>query len=200
MCPAKCPFQSWRRRTDGLLVPSPGIVASGWACIATSTLSSGDGTFSFDDIPQTFKALMLHGSLRSDLAATLDTVSIRCNDDNNAHYNNIFGYFYGVGNATSDAGQDDTEATVATCEGANAIANAFAPFDTYIPNYADTNMDTQMHGRGAAFQDETDTDDFFVLVAASKWQDTDAVTSLDVFPTNGTNFKQYSSVHLYGML
>lgn len=175
--------------------------AGAWALIASSVLSGGDGTFSFTSIPSTYNHLVLMGRLRSDRAANdIDSVGIRFNNDSGAsQYSHLRVYHTSAGAGSHAVDRSDGEFEAAQTEAATSTAGRWSQNKWTFPLYANTSMTKTGQAESFIFKDESADVDATVFHGIGYWRSTAAINRIDVFPINGTNFKQYSALYLYGV-
>lgn len=194
------------------MAPILGILASAnyqratssYDSIATVTLSTSASSITFSSIPATYTHLQLRGSIQSDRGSyNVDNATVRFNSDSGANYSrhNVDASAstttapeaYGTGGATF-GGPIPTVTGVAT--------NVFNGFVMDVLDYANTNKYKTMRILAGYDVNGTGGTGSFggtVGLYSGSWQNTNAVTSITFAPVDGTNFKQYSKIALYGI-
>lgn len=194
------------------MAPILGILASAnyqratssYESIATVTLSTSASSITFSSIPATYTHLQLRGSIQSDRGSyNVDNATVRFNSDSGANYSrhNVDASAstttapeaYGTGGATF-GGPIPTVTGVAT--------NVFNGFVMDVLDYANTNKYKTMRILAGYDVNGTGGTGSFggtVGLYSGAWQNTNAVTSITFAPVDGTNFKQYSKIALYGI-
>ena len=165
--------------------------------IQTVTVGSGGAasiTFgSGGTIPQTFTDLVIVTSCRTAHTGPMwDSIRFSFNGVNTNQSNR---YLYGDG----AAGASGTESTVLIGFGANsnsATSNTFSNASAYIPNYTAA-VAKSVSSDGVAENNATTGGQ---IILAGLWDSTAAITSITLTPNSATNFLQYSSASLYGIL
>lgn len=157
--------------------------------IQTVTVGSGgQAAITFSSIPATFTDLYLVLSTR---AASTIGVTPKFNGST-ANFSARF--LEGSGSGTSS--YTATNLIAYTNRDNASTASTFGNTAIYIPNYAGStaksiSVDSTTENNGTtAYQ----------LLGAVLWNVTDPITSVEVYPDNASNFMQYSSASLYGIL
>lgn len=160
--------------------------------IETQTLASAQASITFSDIPQTYTDLYLVMSARSSRGTEpFDAVLIK---PNNVTANQSFRGLFGTGSTTGSFTDTKISGGAATASG--ATANTFANVSVYIPNYT-SSVAKSFSTDSVTENNATNTRQ---ALFASLWNDTPAITSLVIIPEVSTNFVQYTSASLYGIL
>lgn len=165
--------------------------------ISTVTVGAGGAaSIDFTSIPQTFTDLYLFVNCRTIRAANVgDDIIIRLNSDSGANYSYM--HLLGTGSATaSGLGSSATFGYIGICPAVNATANTFGSKGVYIPNYSGS---TAKSFSVDAVSENNGTESYqFIL--ANLWTGTAAINSISVFSNTSSNFVQYSTASLYGIL
>ena len=165
--------------------------------IYTQTVGSGGAaSITFNNIPQTFTDLKLVCSSRSASSGVLDGIYIQVNSITSGYSETVL---YGNGSsvvgsyrATSqNAGQIGAEDT------AGNTTNTFSNIEVYIPNYTGSNYKS-MIADGVA--EDNSAGNATLRLNALLVTTTAAITSLKITNDSNTNFAQYSTFSLYGVL
>lgn len=172
---------------------------SAFALIQDSNLG-GDATVSFTSIPSTYKHLKIVAYVRTDRAATEDSLGVRFNNDSAGNYDGYSFKMSGTGPTT--AGSETIAGTAATftnaLTGTSAGANLFGYVEINIPYYANTANNKQIE-LFAAKKIGTSTGNFHIISGSGSWRANSAISRIDLLPTVGTNFKSGSRFSLYGL-
>lgn len=154
--------------------------------------SAGAANITFSSIPQGYTDLKVVMSLRSDTVSTGDNIELTFNGSTSTYSRRRL---YGDGSsAASDSASSYT--TMAFINGNGATANTFSSADMYIPNYAgSTNKSFSID-----VVQETNATATYMGLFAGLWATTSAITSINLKPNGGTNFLQYGTATLYGIL
>lgn len=164
---------------------------SAWTLITHTELSSGSASdIVFSSISGSYTDLVILLSLRTNRNATYDDFRIVLNSTDGTSR-----ILYGNGSIAGSF----TQPTITISGGAggnNTTASTFGNSLVYIPNYASTttnkslSMDAvQEHNATTAYQS----------INAGLWSNTNAITSVQILPGDGTLLLQYSSATLYGI-
>lgn len=165
--------------------------------IQTVTVGSGGAaSIDFTSIPATFTDLVIVTSLRGSGTDAQDSY-IQFNGDTGSNYS--FRRLYGSG---SGSGQSDSVSGAATAgrvsrvPGTSYTSNTFSNDTIYIPNYKaatakSISVDTV---------EENNATLSYQMIYATLWSGTTAINSIKLQVLGGSNFAQYSSASLYGVL
>ncbi len=166
--------------------------------ISTITVGAG-GTSSIDftSIPQIYTDLLLKVSGRDGRASNGGFLYLKFNNSSTGYLNSRF--LRGLGNSVnSDLDYAGTRINLNFVNtGANALASTFGNTEVYIPNYTSTSVTKSVSADGVT---EDNAVNAFGIITASGWNNTSAITQITLYPTDATNFAQYSSASLYGIL
>lgn len=155
-------------------------------------LGSAQANIAFSSIPQTFTDLMLKLSLRSASGAVFGIHYLRFNGSTSSYSSR---FLEGTG-SSSYSGTTTVAAYLGASTGSGATANTFSNIEAYIPNYRaavakSVSADTVGENNGTqAFQ----------TITASLWNNTAAITSIEVGFDGASTFAQFSSATLFGIL
>jgi hypothetical protein len=163
---------------------------SAWTVIAHAEVPSGGQLgIEFTSIPQTYTDLLVLLSLRNEGAEEHILISF------NGSSSNFSGRFLaGIGTSVSSS-------TYARYLGnqmpSGAPSNTFGNAIVYIPNYTgSTNKSFSSDASGWT----GDSSRFTNVITAGLWSVTDAITSVKFEPEAASDWAQYSSATLYGIL
>ncbi len=165
-----------------------------YTLISSNVLGSSAASVTFSAIPATYTDLVLRCSLRSDVASTLENVTIRYNSDSATNYS--LTRLRGDGSAaSSSASSSANEMTFfAAADGSTATSNTFSNWELYIPSYT-----VSQNKPMSSFQvQENNTTAANTTVVATLWRNTAAITSM-LISAQSSNFVSGSSFYLYGI-
>lgn len=153
-------------------------------------LASNQASITFSSIPQTFTDLLIVFSGRSDRANSFDNIRVMPNGASTGVSSRIL---FGSGSAASSF----TEAYVSGYTAANsATSSTFGNSSIYIPNYAgSTQKSFSIDSVG-----ENNATSSAQAITAGLWTGTDPITSIVLDQGDGSNWLQYTSATLYGIL
>ena len=192
-------------------MPILGIIASSFRSaagpsgaydsLATVTLSSSTASITFAGIPAGYKHLQLRMFMQSNRGTYgTDNVSLRINGDSGANY--AYHYLRGNGSTAAASGtSSQTEITEFTTQGCGtSTGGTFGAGIADILDYTSTNKyKTVRNLSGVDLNGAVGGGYGYVSLVSGLWQSTSAITSLLLYPVNGTAFTQYSSFALYGI-
>jgi hypothetical protein len=168
--------------------------------IATVTVGSGGtSTISFTSIPSTYQHLQLRYTARTSRAVNNDGLTVKFNGSS-ANYAHLGGHVL-FGNGSSALAQSAWIGTstaggaIGQIPGANANANVHGAGVVDFLDYGSTSKTKTVrtfHGQDNNGSGEVHLMSFF-------WNDTAAVTSMDINVGTGQNFVQHSTFALYGV-
>lgn len=164
----------------------------------SDTTLAVDGTFSLLAISQSYTHLLIVAQIRLTNATTSDSLVMRFNNDSAARYGSQ--YVRGLQAAASAAEITTTATPTIALVTANSAAAGFATaLEILIPNYTGTTFNKQavcksMVGAGLT------TGLMPVETAGITYNQTAAVTRIDLFGLSTANCLAGSRVSLYGIL
>jgi hypothetical protein len=161
--------------------------------ISTVTVGSGGAAnIDFTSIPQTYTDLVILLSTRTTNAAVNDNPVIRFNASTSSYSLRRL-YTFSNGSASSDS---LSYITVGNTAGNNTTSNTFGNSTVYVPNYTGSTYKSvsadgvsEYNGTAAA-----------MAINAGLWSNTSAITQVTFVSEAGSNFMQYSTASLYGIL
>jgi hypothetical protein len=159
-------------------------------------LDADTASVTFSGISGIYAALKLVVFARTDRAATGDSIDITFNNDVGNNYNFLTSRITHSGALATTEGLPTPEISIRIV-GDSAPANAFAEHEIIIPDYAGANHKI-LTGRGTRKLTDL-TGGTSLLAESGYWQDTSAITEIDMVPRTGTNFKAGSKFYLYGL-
>jgi hypothetical protein len=156
-------------------------------------LDADAATIVVDNIPDTYNDLYLVFSGRTSISDNLGYGLMTINGSSA----NVSGRFLQGNNSSATSGTDGPGIN-AFVSGGNTTANTFGSFSLYIPNYAGSNpksfsIDLVTENNSAAFLGTLQR------ITAGLFNSSAAITSIEFDADGATNYKQYSSVTLYGI-
>ena len=160
--------------------------------LITRTELGSDATVTFGSIPQTYDHLEISWYARSDRASSdQDNLNMGFNGDTTAA-NYDMQRLFGTG-TTVTASQSAAILQIGNISAADSGANIFGSGTVTIYNY--TKTDRHKHRLAAGGQ----TDLAFTLLTSTRWENTAAITSVELTPNAGTNFLAGSVFTLRGI-
>jgi hypothetical protein len=176
---------------------NPVIMPGSYESIATVTVGAGGASsVTFTGIPSTYTHLQLRMFCQfNDTTAGLGGASLQFNSDTGTNYTRH--ELIGEGTAASSIGFG-----TGTYNGATVgrfyftpSSSIFSPAIVDILDYTNTNKNTTVRSLGGTDVNGSGGE---LRFSSSVWTNTAAVTSITI-PASTTNFKQYSSIALYGV-
>jgi hypothetical protein len=180
---------------DSMLAGNAAFIPSDFESIATVTVGSGGSlTITFSSIPSDYTHLQVRGLMRTDRASTTDYLYIRFNSDTGSNY--AYHRLNGNGSsAGSDAGSSTTAIVFDRAGAASATSGIFGGFVMDILDYDNTNKYKVTRSLGGV-----DTNGGGEIhIESGLWQNTDAITTIDITSGTSSTFQQYSHFALYGI-
>lgn len=154
--------------------------------------SSGQTSITFSNIPQTYTDLYLVGSLRNNGAGTFDNIDISFNGSNSGYSARLL---RGTGSSPQTFTGESSELSYAfIVPTVSETANTFGNGNLYIFNYASSNPKSISYESVS----EANATLAYTYLSAGLWNNSNPITSITI--KSGTNFVQYSSATLYGIL
>lgn len=177
----------------GVIASSGGAAAAAnsYESIATVTLGSAASSIDLTSIPSTYQHLQIR-FMGSMTAGGPDDLRIQFNADTGNNYARH--YMIGNGSSASASGTATTSFGVIGGNTLPTTANTFGVAIIDILDYANTNKYKTM--RALAGHDANGSG--YVGISSTLWQNTNAITSIKLFPISST-FPQYSTAALYGI-
>ena len=171
-------------------------VAGSYELIATEILTASETSVVFSslgDYSSTYKHLQIRVTARTDRASVIDSVVVRLNGDTASNYARHA--VYGDGSSVSSFGlANQSFMTGISTSGNSAAANIFgAGVIDLLDPYSTTKNKTVRSLSGNA------NTGFSVSLGSGHWRNTASVTSITLFPQNGTNIVAGSRFSLYGI-
>lgn len=181
----------------------PGAPATSFESIATVTVGSGGASnVDFTNIPGTYSHLQIRCYAQTNRATFgIDEIRIRFNSDTGSNY--AVHNLYGNGSSATDSGQSSvtgmvTSGTIGTNTGNSGLVWGIDIVD--VLDYANTNKFTTIRRlTGVDLNGTVGGSGGRVGLSSGLWQNTNAVTSINITPVNGSLITQYSHFALYGI-
>jgi hypothetical protein len=149
-------------------------------------------------IPATYKDIQLRLSLRSNAAQNYEAVMMRFNGDTAANYQYFVAQLsHSAGYATFE-GLAVSAMWMAHCSGDQSVSGDFSRAVVDVLDYANVNVNKPVltYGGNRAY---STTGLLRLYNFYSEWVSLAAITSLRLYPRDGTAWKKYSRVALYGI-
>jgi hypothetical protein len=168
---------------------------STYQLISSNVLTSSAASVTFSAIPSTYTDLVLRLSVRQTTATTSITARVRFNSSSS-------GYSFTIlrsnnGTASSYAMSGDSYVYPGHTPAASSTANTFGSAEIYIPSYlVSQNKPISTFGVN---ENNATTIGNNIIAAANLWQNTAAITSMEILPTASGSFDTGSSFYLYGI-
>lgn len=170
--------------------------ATSFESIATQTVGAGGASsVEFTSIPGTYTHLQIRCIARADRAGnTYEGVAFQFNSDTAGNYSahNLSG---DGSSATAEAAANASNMNAVLISAASAGASTFGAGVIDILDYANTNKYKTIRTLGGMDNNGSG----IVRFSSGSWRNTNAVTSIKMIATNGSNFVQYTTFALYGI-
>jgi hypothetical protein len=188
--------KSLRTGYKGISALAGNLPPGDFESISTVSLSSNQSTITFDNIASTWQHLQLRGIMRSNVASTgSDSGLLRLNNDNGSNYSAHRLYGTGSGSGSSDAFTSRTDMLVPVQVRSGNTASSFGVFIIDLLDYKNTNKyKTVRILCGADFNGSGDA-----WLVSGLWQNSAAVTRIDIIASNSGSFVSGSHFALYGI-
>lgn len=163
--------------------------------IATTTVGAGGAaSITFSSIPSTYTHLQVRYIARDNRGIYVDFFKMRFNSDSGTNY--AVHALYGDGSsALATATTSNSSIDINRIAASTAVANGFGAGVIDILDYANTNK----YKTSRALAGYDDNGQGQIWFQSGLWQNTAAITQIDLLPGVGTSFTQYSSFALYGI-
>jgi hypothetical protein len=193
-------------------MPVLGIVASqisghlfapsgAYDSIATTTLSTATASIDFTSIPATYTHLQIRGIVKLSRTTGNENLVAEFNADTGTNYS----WHQLIGNgaaASANAGATQSYMYLSETIGSwTNAANMFSANVIDILDYANTNKYKTIRTLEGGDQNGNaapNGDTGKIVFSSGSWRNTNAVTSIKIYPTSGT-ISQYSQFALYGI-
>ena len=172
-----------------------GAAPTSYESIATVTVGSGgSSTITFSSIPSTYKHLQIRLIGRDNRGIYVDYFKMRFNSDSGNNY--AVHAIYGDGaSALATATTSNASIDINRIAASTATANGFGAGIIDILDYTNTNK----YKTTKALAGYDDNGQGQIWFQSGLWQNTAAITQIDLLPGVGTSFSQYSTFALYGV-
>jgi len=178
----------------------PAANATSFESIATTTVGSGGSSYvEFTSIPSTYTHLQIRAITQSNRATySLDDIVCQINGDTGSNYSSH--RLYGDGSSVSAEAYANASSARLANTSSSATASIFGGFVCDILDYANTNKYKTLRTLGS--MDINGTTSGYggrASLFSANWRNTNAITSIKMYVTDGTLFNQYSHFALYGI-
>ena len=174
-----------------------GHLSAPFDSLQTVTVGAGGASsVSFTSIPSIYKHLQIRCLVReSDTNVGAGALWLRANADTGSNYS--WHRFWGNGSTVSNG---NASSTTWSLVGINSRAgNGTNVFGSTIIDVLDYSSNSKYKTfRGLTGEDPNGTDGY-IGVHSGLWMNTDAITSLTLYPSSTYSWTQYSSFALYGI-
>lgn len=172
-----------------------------WELIQSTTLTGSVASVTFSSIPNHYRVLALFARLRTDRAgAAGDSVLWRANGDTGNNYDYVYLYGTGAGVMAAVSGIATTFVLLSWVGGALSRANNFYPVLCFWPGYSVLYREKHSLTVLTANTSNLVAANMILGQIGGHWRNTNAITSLTIFPNIGPNLVANSRLHLYGIL
>jgi hypothetical protein len=181
----------------GILDSGGAAAATGsYESIATATGTGSSATITFSSIPATYKHLQIRAIMRTDRANTDSSLRIRFNSDSGSNY--AWHWLYGdASSAAATGAASQTSGFVGQGAGGTAAANLIGVSIVDIQDYASTSKNKTVRAFGGIDANNVFTG--YVSLFSSLWMNTNAITSIDLVVSDGSNWTSQTVFSLYGI-
>jgi hypothetical protein len=158
--------------------------------------SAGASSIAFSSIPQGYTDLMLVLSVRCDRGGNSDSMRLRFNSSTSGYSDKTI---QGNGSGTPTSFSNLLAgAYLYICElnASGTTSSTFTSNQIYIPNYASSNS------KSTSVDDvvENNSTTAYAQLSAGLWSGTAAINAISITNAAASNFVQYSTATLYGIL
>ena len=172
------------------------VAGNGQVLIGKLILTSATGTVSFTGISQAFNHLKMMSVVRTDIANLVNSVAYRLNGDSGSNYS-IQTSNTSQTTVNAYASVSQTSASVGLVQASSIVANYPGINVVEIPSYTNSTFNKVLIS-SATCTSSTSAQNYH-RVAGGGWNNTSAVTSIDIIPIDGGNFIVGSLFYLYGV-
>ena len=187
---------SWADAVNAALTALDG--ALDMSLITSTVLTGNAASVTFAAIPATYKHLLLILQARTDSTANIDAAEINFNNDTGNNYNiaTVRGNSVGAAGASAENDSEFKPFINATA----SPANQFGSVKMLIYNYAVPDIFRNVTWEGGLTYVDGDASTILVENAHGVWKNAAAaISEIDLVPSAGANFVEFSSFQLYGM-
>jgi hypothetical protein len=170
-------------------------MATTYTLISSVTVGSGGAAnMEFTSIPADYTDLLVKISSRYNVSDNWTNLDFRMNGLSTSIYSARV--IYGTGSATASTSEAPRAEAALTYQNANnSTASTFSNVELYFPNYTSSNNKSV----SIDFVTENNATAALAGLNAVLMASTSAITSLNFFSRDATNFMQYSTAYLYGI-
>lgn len=166
-------------------------MAENYVLLETIQLSQSATSVTFDNLPSSgYDDLKLVISSRDDFASVSTNLGMKINGSSTGLSGRVL---FGTGTTASSTTVTDS---VGYNVGSSGTASTYAITELYIPKYKETGIYKSFSGEAVA---ESNTATVYMQMLAGLWSNNGAITSLNFYPVNATNFVAGSTFSLYGV-
>jgi hypothetical protein len=174
------------------LLGNGGVVAGDYESISTVTVGSGgSASITFSSIPSTYQHLQLRVMCQINIGDA--DFGIRFNSDTGSNYSKHQIYTYGSGTPLATG-----TASTSSIPGGSSYSNSSGLFGVAIIDILDY-ANTSKYKTARVLTGTDANGSGFLSFRSGVWQNTNAVSRIDLIQTSGSTFQQYSSFALYGI-
>lgn len=181
-------------------IPSNTFAGSGWYGLGQVTLSAVATSITFSAIPATYQHLKVIASLRTDRASnSTDNPLLTLNaDTTDANYDRQRLSAAAASPTSSETLGAAGSRSLNTIPASTAAANHFGIHEILFPNYANTSTHKLVMAHSFSWAVRT-TGGLVVGMVVIGWASTEAIGTITLTPSLGTNFVAGSTASLYGI-
>ena len=166
-------------------------MATTFTLIKTYTLASAAASFDFTSIPSTYTDLVVKLSVRCSDAAQDRQVFMSYNGSGTSKASRVL-----RGSGSAATSYTSTNMETSRADGAGSTSSTFSNIEVYIPNYAGSTYKSASSD-GVTENNATSA---YAELAAHLWSNINAINQITFTVDGGSNFVQYSTASLYGIL
>lgn len=171
-------------------------LANSYQSIATVTVGAGGASsIDFTSIPSTYKHLQIRGISRDNRATLVqNNAFMQFNGDTGSNYS--YHLLTGDGaTASTDAGASQVFNVGGTNAASGATASVFGVSVVDILDYTNTNK----YKTTRTLTGNDNNGSGVIRLWSGLWMNTNAITSIKLYPSSSATFNQYSTFALYGI-
>ena len=159
--------------------------------------SGGSSSIDFIAIPQNYTDLVVKHSLRQSgyTGVTWDWLKFRFNGSSSTVYSSRDLEGNGANVYSNTFTSQNGMVKLGLANSTTSTSSTFSNGELYIPNYT-SSSNKSVSGDGVHEDNATNA---ITVLGAGLWADTSAITSILLYPENGTAWVQYSTATLYGI-
>lgn len=161
--------------------------------VKLGSATGGANEIRFSSIPQTYKDLVIIGTLAHNFNPGYAFFTFLCNNDSSSIYDYVQVYH----NFTNTDYQFNTSSLRPEVIGTGASSTELSPVFIHIQNYASTTTHKPIHVKAGSV---SQAQNFYRLSSFyGVYKSTNAVTQLNLFGSSGIAWNSFSSVNLYAL-